>query len=66
MNTKALSQVRQPRDQRMSVQLKACGSCKKREAVPIYRLQTESGNMAGSVKVPATAPIHSLITSTTH
>ncbi len=66
MNTQALSQVRQPWDQRMSVQLKAGGRCKKREAAPICRLQTEPANMGGLVKVPATVPILSLITSTTH
>lgn len=66
MNKRALSQVRQPLDRIVSVQLKAGGRRKKREAAAICRLQTELGNMGGSVKVPATATIHSLITSATH
>lgn len=58
MNMKALSQVRQPLDRRVSVQLKASGRRQKREAAPICRFQTVLENMGSLVKVPTTAPIH--------
>lgn len=55
----------QPPNRRTSAQLQA-GGRNGGEAERICCLQAEPGSKGGSLKVPATAPIHSLIAFAAH